>query len=99
VAAGTPGGRRHLTEVPGVQVEPPQENHEVLEDRDHLVRLLGRLTERERKVVVLRHYFDLAEVTVAAELGVSVGTVKSTSSKALAKLRSAPAAATVRRGT
>jgi RNA polymerase sigma-70 factor (sigma-E family) len=91
--------RRHLTEVPGVQVEPSQEAHEVLEDRDHLVRLLGRLTERERKVVVLRHYFDLAEATVAAELGVSVGTVKSTSSKALAKLRSAHAAATVRRGT
>jgi DNA-directed RNA polymerase specialized sigma24 family protein len=37
--------------------------------------------------VVLRHYFDLPEAEVATELGVSVGTVKSTNSRALAKLR------------
>lgn len=41
----------------------------------------------ERAVIVLRHYFDLPEAEVATELGVSVGTVKSTNSRALAKLR------------
>ena len=57
------------------------------DDRDEVVRLLQGLTERERRVVVLRHYFDLTEADVAAELGVSKGTVKSTLSRALAKLR------------
>ncbi|GAA2126423.1 SigE family RNA polymerase sigma factor [Nocardioides bigeumensis] len=57
------------------------------EDRDEVVRLLAALTERERRVVVLRHYFDLSEADVARELGVAAGTVKSTLSRALAKLR------------
>jgi DNA-directed RNA polymerase specialized sigma24 family protein len=37
--------------------------------------------------VVLRHYFDLSEADVAAELGITPGTVKSTLARALAKLR------------
>lgn len=57
------------------------------DDRDELVRLLGTLTERERRVVVLRHYFDLSEAAVADELGIAPGTVKSTLSRALTKLR------------
>jgi len=57
------------------------------DDRDEIVRLLAALTDRERRVVVLRHYFDLSEADVARELGVSTGTVKSTLSRALAKLR------------
>ncbi len=57
------------------------------DDRDELVRLLATLTERERSVVVLRHYFDLPEAAVASELGIATGTVKSTLSRALAKLR------------
>lgn len=59
------------------------------DDRDELVRLLATLTARERSVVVLRHYFDLSEATVASELGISPGTVKSTLSRALDKLRTA----------
>ena len=35
----------------------------------------------------MRYLFDLPEAAVAADLGVTVGTVKSTSSRALAKLR------------
>jgi RNA polymerase sigma factor (sigma-70 family) len=58
-----------------------------VEDRDLVVRLLAVLTERERRVVVLRHYFDLSEADVAAELGIAPGTVKSTLSRALSKLR------------
>jgi len=57
------------------------------DDRDEIVRMLAGLTPRERQVVVLRHYFDLSEATVAAELGLAPGTVKSTLSRALAKLR------------
>lgn len=57
------------------------------EDRDQVVRLLATLTERERRVVVLRHYYDLPEAVVAQELKIAPGTVKSTLSRALAKLR------------
>jgi DNA-directed RNA polymerase specialized sigma24 family protein len=35
----------------------------------------------------MRYFFDLPEANVADELRISVGTVKSTSSRALAKLR------------
>jgi DNA-directed RNA polymerase specialized sigma24 family protein len=37
--------------------------------------------------VVLRHVYDLTEPMVAAELGINLGTVKSTNARALAKLR------------
>lgn len=61
-------------------------------DRDQLVRALALLSPRQRRVVVLRHFLGLSEADVALDLGVSVGTVKSTSSRALARLRTALAA-------
>jgi RNA polymerase sigma-70 factor (sigma-E family) len=57
------------------------------DQRDQVVRLLQTLTERERRVVVLRHYLDLSEREVAAELDIAPGTVKSALSRALTKLR------------
>ena len=54
---------------------------------------LGRLPRRMRAVVVLRYFEDLTEVETAALLGISVGTVKSQASKALAKLRIDPSLA------
>jgi RNA polymerase sigma-70 factor (sigma-E family) len=58
--------------------------------RDSVMRSLGQLTRRERAVVVLRYFLDLTEQQTAAELGISVGTVKSANSRALAKLRVTP---------
>lgn len=55
--------------------------------RDVLQRALAGLTQRERAVVVLRYFEDLTEQAVAHELGIALGTVKSTSHRALAKLR------------
>jgi RNA polymerase sigma-70 factor (sigma-E family) len=57
------------------------------EDRDQLRRLLAELNPRERVVVVLRYYCDLSEQEAAATLNMPVGTVKSTCSRALARLR------------
>jgi DNA-directed RNA polymerase specialized sigma24 family protein len=58
-----------------------------VEDRDALWRALGGLPRRQRAVVVLRYYEDLSEAETAAALGISTGTVKSQSTKALAALR------------
>ncbi|MER6472417.1 SigE family RNA polymerase sigma factor [Streptomyces collinus] len=49
---------------------------------------LGRLSKRQRAVVVLRYFEDLPEAEVAALLGIPVGTVRSTAHRSLAKLRS-----------
>lgn len=55
--------------------------------QEWLLRALALLSPRERTIVVLRHFWDLSEADVAVELKVSVGTVKSTASRALAKMR------------
>ena len=56
-------------------------------DRDLLVRALATLGRRERQVVVLRYLVGLPEREVAHDLGVAVGTVKTTASRGLARLR------------
>jgi RNA polymerase sigma-70 factor (sigma-E family) len=55
--------------------------------RAELTAALGALAPRQRAVVVLRYFLDLSEVETAKALGCSVGTVKSTAAKALARLR------------
>jgi RNA polymerase sigma-70 factor (sigma-E family) len=57
------------------------------DERDELRRLLAGLSPRERAVIVLRYYCDQSEQEAAATLGVPVGTVKSTCSRALSRLR------------
>ncbi|MFI6071702.1 SigE family RNA polymerase sigma factor [Actinoplanes sp. NPDC051343] len=52
-----------------------------------LLGALAALTERERLVVVMRHYFDMPEAEVAAVLNIAVGSVKSLNSRGLQKLR------------
>jgi RNA polymerase sigma-70 factor (sigma-E family) len=59
-------------------------------ERDRLRAALAGLSARERAVVVLRFYEDLSERETAAALGIATGTVKSTCSRALAKLRVSP---------
>jgi RNA polymerase sigma-70 factor (sigma-E family) len=55
------------------------------EHRDVLA-ALRRLPDRQREALVLRFFMDLPESEIAAAMGVSHGTVKSTTSRALAAL-------------
>ena len=52
-----------------------------------LERALGELTAKQRTVLVLRYYEDRTETQTAELLGIGVGTVKSTTRQALARLR------------
>ncbi|WIY04226.1 SigE family RNA polymerase sigma factor [Amycolatopsis mongoliensis] len=84
------GWRRPIREYATEAVPDRQDRFDVdkaVTQRAWLTAVLRTLTDRERAVVVLRHFFDLPEADVARELGVSLGTVKSTNSRALAKLR------------
>jgi len=51
---------------------------------------LAALAPRQRAVIVLRYFADLTEAEVADLLGCRVGTVKSTTAKALQRLRQQP---------
>ena len=75
-------------------VEEPLGHHDeaVLEgdgpvDRVLLAAALARLTPKQRTVLVLRYYEDLTEQQAAAVMGVRVGTIKSQTRYALARLR------------
>lgn len=54
---------------------------------DVVQRAIDRLPRQMRAAVMLRFFDDMTEPEVAAALGVSVGTVKSTVARAMAKLR------------
>lgn len=51
---------------------------------------LQHLSRRQRAVVVLRYFDDLTEAQTANVLGCAVGTVKSTTGRALERLRAEP---------
>jgi RNA polymerase sigma-70 factor (sigma-E family) len=67
---------------------PPDEDFSASVDQRLMVlAAMRRLTTRERTVVAMRYWLGLTEVQIAAELQIAVGTVKSTTARAVAKLR------------
>ncbi len=62
-----------------------------VELRPALFSALDTLTAQQRAVVLLRYCDDRTANEVAAILGISTGTVKSTASRAMARLRTHPA--------
>jgi RNA polymerase sigma-70 factor (sigma-E family) len=87
--------RRRLTrvvEVPLLGSAQPSRSEEhdhtgSVDLRDDLVNALRQLPPRQRAVLVLRYFEDLDEAQTALTLGVSLGTVKSSASRGLARLR------------
>lgn len=86
------GRRERLMAAPRRTNEDPSADEAVVL-RDQMWRLLAALTPRQRAVLVLRYMEDLSEAESARMLGCSVGTVKSQTHKAIAKLRFAYEAA------
>lgn len=74
-------------EVPSEHIETPGT---APTDSLDLVRALASLPRAQRAVVVLRYVDDLSVAEVADVLGISQGTVKSHTSRALATLRTSP---------
>lgn len=82
--------RRKWTDELPSEVDPGGTHDADLELREDVRRALSALPRQQRAVVVLTYFDDLAGPQAAELLGVSVGTVKSTLSRALAKLRTSP---------
>jgi RNA polymerase sigma-70 factor (sigma-E family) len=80
--------RRRRPEVLS-DVEPPSQADatEAVSLRHALRQALSTLPPRQRAVLVLRYWEELSEAEAAAVLGCSVGTVKSTASRGLTRLR------------
>jgi RNA polymerase sigma-70 factor (sigma-E family) len=81
--------QRRVREFPTEELpdQPVADHAGDSELHDSLSRALRRLPDRMRAAVVLRYYEDMSEAEIAGVLGVSLGTVKSTVSRAVAKLR------------
>jgi RNA polymerase sigma-70 factor (sigma-E family) len=83
---------RDRTELSGEQPPEPADETagpDAIDTHDELMRALAALPPRQRAVLVLRYFLDLPEAEVAAALKCSLGTVKSTASRGLARLEQA----------
>ncbi|GID91912.1 RNA polymerase sigma factor [Amorphoplanes digitatis] len=74
-------------EQPERLVPDPAETVLADERRNRLVEQIRLLDHRDREVLVLRFLLDLSEAETAETLGLPKGTVKSRTSRALARLR------------
>ncbi|NAS26658.1 SigE family RNA polymerase sigma factor [Herbidospora sp. NEAU-GS84] len=81
--------RRHETTVAELPETGGDDGTRTVELRLALREALATLTRRQRAMLVLRYYEDLPEEEIARLMGCSIGTVRSTTHRSLAKLRSA----------
>jgi RNA polymerase sigma-70 factor (sigma-E family) len=82
--------RRSRREVHVAEGEDPTRSGEGRDREGQPVEMwdaLSHLSQRQRTILVMRYYLDMTEAEVAAILGCRVGTVKSTSHRALKDLR------------
>ena len=65
----------------------PGDEYARVDSRDQLVRALQALPMRMRTVVVLRYFHNLSDAEIAADLGISRGTVRSQLARGMDRLR------------
>jgi RNA polymerase sigma-70 factor (sigma-E family) len=76
------------TSAEHARVAPSAEHHALsAETRASVIDALDQLPTRQREVLILRYYSDLAEKDIADALGISPGAVKSHASRGVAALR------------
>jgi RNA polymerase sigma-70 factor (sigma-E family) len=80
---------RRRAELSETRTADPAAPAAPLDRHDELHAALAALPPRQRAVLVLRYFLDLPEAEVAATLQCSLGTVKSTASRGLARLEQA----------
>lgn len=80
------GGVEHIA-APADSGDPAHARLQRAERLERISAAVRRLPERQRAVVILRHSADLSLQEIATALGCSVGTVKSTLHRAIARLR------------
>lgn len=84
---------RPLEEAIGARIRGVSTDHaEAVVGRNEVFDALARLPADQREVLVLRFYGDLSVAETAAATGTSEGTVKSRTSRALARMREVLAA-------
>lgn len=78
-----------LGEIPVSADRDSRDAYAGVDNRDQLIQVLRTLPARMRAVIVLRYYDDLSEAETAEALGISVGSVKSQTSRGLGRMRDA----------
>lgn len=78
--------QRHLRLADGGTTEPSDASVLLGEEQRAIVAAVRALPTRQREVVVLRYWANLTEAEIAETLRISRGTVKSTASKAIARI-------------
>lgn len=82
--------RRKADEYPTETLPERAVDRDAIADRDlsdAIWTAMAQLSRRQRTVLVLRFYEDLSTAEIAETLGISQGTVKSTTSRALERIR------------
>ena len=75
--------RRYLRMSEPDNVSPADAAFLLEEDHRAVAAEVRRLPRRQQQVIVLRYWSDMSESQIAAALGISAGTVKSTASRAV----------------
>ena len=86
-SAADEAGRDYLADVPDESGDPPTARLERDEQIDRLQQAMAELPEREREVILLRHFSQLPFREIAAIMGTPLGTALARAHRGLAKLR------------
>jgi RNA polymerase sigma-70 factor (sigma-E family) len=79
-------GHREQPGMPGAAAQSAESAVLLTEDSRRMLAAIRKLPDRQREAIVLRFYLDMSEEEAASAMGVSRGTVKSTTSRAVAAL-------------